>query len=389
VTKYLILIIAGLRRRPLRSLLTLLAVSVAFLLFGVMHGVVSSFDRALDRMSDTRLRVMSRANILESVPIAHRERLLQIDGVTTAVPIAIFVAYYQDPVNGVSAAGMNISEFLEIVPEINVPEGQLAALLASRTGAVAGIELVEKHGWQLGDRIPLKSLLWMHEETGQDWTFDLLAIANGGAGDDRAMAQELWFHYDYLDQGRTTGRGRVNQFVLGIESQDQAERIARDVDALFANSPDETTTLNEKQYLKSNLRRIGDVESFVYYVLAAVFFTLLFMTATNLVQGIRERTSELGIMRALGFQGGDLGMLVVAESAALCIFGAVFGLGVAGMLFPLVFEAFGIGGVTLSSRVYLQGLGIALVMAVMASAWPAWRAASVDVVDAIAGENRR
>jgi putative ABC transport system permease protein len=387
--KYVGLIGAGLRRRPLRSTLTVLAVAVSFLLFGVMHGVVSSFDRALELMSDVRLRVMSRANILESMPIAHRERLLRIEGVTTAVPIAIFVGYYQDPANGLNAAALDVAGFLDVLPEIRVPPEQLKAVLGNRMGAIAGVMLAEKYGWRIGDRIPIKSSLWMHQQTGQDWVFELEAIANAGPDDNKTFAQELYFHYDYLDQARATGQGRVNQFILGIDDSDQAQRLAQEVDALFANSSDETITMNEKQYLQSNLRRLGDVESFVYYILSAVLFSLLFMTATNMVQAIRERTSELGIMRAIGFQGRELALLIGAESAVLCLVGATLGLALAGGLFPSVFANFGFQGVSLGGGVYLQGLGIALGLAMVASAWPAWRAATLKVVDAIAGEGRR
>jgi putative ABC transport system permease protein len=309
--------------------------------------------------------------------------------VTTAVPIAIFVGYYQDPANGLNAAALDVAGFLDVLPEIRVPPEQLKAVLGNRMGAIAGVMLAEKYGWRIGDRIPIKSSLWMHQQTGQDWVFELEAIANAGPDDNKTFAQELYFHYDYLDQARATGQGRVNQFILGIDDSDQAQRLAQEVDALFANSSDETITMNEKQYLQSNLRRLGDVESFVYYILSAVLFSLLFMTATNMVQAIRERTSELGIMRAIGFQGRELALLIGAESAVLCLVGATLGLALAGGLFPSVFANFGFQGVSLGGGVYLQGLGIALGLAMVASAWPAWRAATLKVVDAIAGEGRR
>jgi putative ABC transport system permease protein len=386
--KYLTLVGAGLRRRPFRSVLTVLAVAVAFLLFGVLHGVVSSFDRALDLMSDARLRVMSRANLLETIPIAYRQRLLGIDGVTGVVPVAIFVGYFQNPTQRFNGAGIDLAEFLEVMPEVQIPPDQRAALLGNRTGAVAGAQLAERFGWTVGDRIPVISQLWLNESSGQDWTFDLEAIANGSPGDNKAVAQELWFHYDYLDESRSAGKGRVHQFILSIDDPARADAIANEVDSLFANSADETITLDEKQYLRSNLRRIGDVEAFVYYILSAVLFTLLFMTGINVLQAIRERTPELGIMRALGFEGSSLGLLVLLEAAALCLAGAALGMLAAGVLFPSVFATFGVDGVRLAPTVYAQALALALTLAVVASVWPAWRAATVNVVSAIEGRRR-
>jgi putative ABC transport system permease protein len=387
--KYLTLILAGLRRRPLRTTLTVLAVAVAFLLFGVMHGLVSSFDRIGDALGETRLRVLSRANFLETLPISYMDRIAEVEGVRRVVPVAIFVGYYQSPINQVSGAGMDVAGFLDVLPEIHVPPDQLQALLTTRTGAVAGVLLTERFGWKIGDRIPIKSLLWMNEETGQDWTFDLVAIANAGPEDERAFAQELWFHYDYLDESRTSGKGRVNQFVVGLADGADPDTVAGAIDALFVNSSDETSTLNEKQYIESNIQRIGDIESFINYILSAVLFTLLFMTATNMVQAIRERTGEIGIMRAVGFRGGSLGVLVVIESVVICVAGALLGLGIAGILFPSVFARFGLQGIGLGAGVYLQGLILAAALAVAAGAWPAWRAGTLSVVDAIAGERRR
>jgi putative ABC transport system permease protein len=287
-----------------------------------------------------------------------------------------------------NGAGIDLTGFLEVMTEVRIPPDQREALFETRTGAVAGAQLAERMGWRLGDRIPVVSQLWLNEDSGQDWTFDLVAIANGGPEDNKAVAQELWFHYDYLDEARATGKGRVHQFILSIDDPARAQAIAREVDATFANSADETITLDEKQYLRSNLRRIGDVESFVYYILSAVLFTLLFMTGINVLQAIRERTTELGIMRAMGFEGGSLGMLVVVEAGVLCLAGAVLGMLTAGLVFPLVFAAFGVDGIELPLSVYAQAFGIALLLAVLASAWPAWRAATLNVVTAIEGRRR-
>ena len=386
--KFLRLVWAGLRGRPLRSILTTLAVAVAFLLFGIMHGVVSSFDAVTDQMSDVRLRVMSRANILETLPVSYRERILRIDGVTDAVPVGIFIGYYQQPLNQVTGAGMDIDALLRVMPEIKVPDDQFEVLRRTRTGAVVGALLAERYGWQLGDKVPLKSMMWMNADTGEDWTFDVVAIANGGPDDDKSRGQELWFHYDYLDEARAAGKGRVNQFVLGIEDREQSSAIAQAVDEMFANSADETSTLNEKQYIEQNLRQVGNVEAFVYYILSAVLFTLLFMTAINMVQAIRERTTELGIMRALGFSGDALGVMVVLESLVICVVGALLGLALAAQVFPGVFASFGIDGISLDGKVWVQGLGLAVVLALIAGGWPAWRAASLNVVEAIARVRR-
>ena len=123
--KYLPLLWAGLWRKPIRTILTVLSIVVAFLLFGVLNGVISGFDYAASKMSDTRLRVMNRANILESMPISYEARIAEVPGVRIVAHLSILVAYYQDPKNGFSAAGLTLGPFAKMYPEMKVPADQI------------------------------------------------------------------------------------------------------------------------------------------------------------------------------------------------------------------------------------------------------------------------
>ncbi|MCZ6460069.1 MAG: ABC transporter permease [Gammaproteobacteria bacterium] len=383
--KYLFLIRAGLWRKPVRTILTALATIVAFLLFGVMHGVTASFDEALDLMSDTRLRVMSRANFLEPMPLAHRARIEQLAGVTRVAHLVIFPAYYQDLRNGISAAALSVEDFLEVFPEIKVPEEQQQAMQRTRTGAIVGHNLARKYGWQIGDIVPLKSMLWTRDGGSQDWAVEIVAIANAGPDDEQIFASELYFNYEFLDESRATSKGTVHQFIVGLESPELASSVAKSIDELFANSADETNTLDEKQYLTSMVGRLGNVGYFVNAVLGAVLFTLLFLTGTTMAQSARDRVSEFGILKAIGFTDTSVFMMVVVESMILSVLAAGVGLGIAATVFPSVFAAFGLAGITLAPSVYLLGLAIAAVLAVCVSVWPAWRSRSLSIAEAMSG----
>ena len=173
----------------MRTVLTGLGVTVAFLLFGIMHGVIASFDTALDKMSETRLRVQSRASAFEAMPIAHAGRILQVEGVKRVVPFSIVAAYYQEPKNGFSSAAMDIEAFLEVIPEIRVPPEQVEAMMRTRTGAIIGVKLAEKYGWSIGDQVPIKSIFWTNEDGTPGWTVEI-------AGDLRCVrrADEIQHH---------------------------------------------------------------------------------------------------------------------------------------------------------------------------------------------------
>ncbi|MCZ6853916.1 MAG: ABC transporter permease [Gammaproteobacteria bacterium] len=383
--KYLFLIVAGLWRKPVRTVLTALATTVAFVLFGVMHGVLASFDEALDLMSDTRLRVMSRANFLEALPIAHKSRIEQVSGVTKVAHIAIFPAYYQDLSNGISAAALSVDEFLEVIPDLKVPEDQREAMRRTRTGAIVGNNLAVQYGWKIGDRIPLKSMLWSNADGSQDWVFDIVAIANAGPDDEQVFAGEIYFNYEYFDEARATGKGTVHQFIVGIETPEQAAPIAKEIDEMFANSSYETNTLNEKQYITAMLSRIGNVSYFVNAVLGAVLFTLLFLTGTTMMQSARERIPEFGVLKSLGFTDTSVFVMVLVESLVISVLAAGLGLGIAAMVFPSVFAAFGISGITLAPSVWLLGFAIAVALAVGVAVWPAWRTRSLSIAAAVSG----
>ena len=330
--KYLFLIRAGLWRKPIRTVLTGLGVAVAFLLFGLMHGVIAGFDTALDTMSETRLRVQSRASGIESMPIAHANRIAQLKGVQRIAPFSAVGAYYQEPKNSFSSAALDIEAFLEVLPEIKIPPEQVDAMMRTRTGAIIGATLAEKYGWSIGDQIPIKSFLWTNEDGTADWMVEIAAIANAGPDDDKLFAGEMYLHWDYFDESRATGKGTVHQFVVAIDDPTRAGAIAEEIDALFANSSDETTTVNEREYITSFIRQAGDVRSFVAYVLGAVLFTLLFLTGTTMMQSIRDRTAEFGVLKSIGFTDTSVFVMVLTESLVLCVLAALLGLGIAASL---------------------------------------------------------
>ncbi|MCZ6888284.1 MAG: ABC transporter permease, partial [Gammaproteobacteria bacterium] len=178
--KYATLIIAGLRRSTVRTVLTGLAIAVAFLLFGLMHGTMASMDAAIDNFSEQRIMVSSRASSMETLPIAHRGRIESLDEVTVISPTEYFSGFYQEPSQSFGIAAVDLVPFLALYPEVVVPEDQLQTLLRTPTGISVGAVLAQRYGWALGDRIPLISRRWTNTDGSRNWTFEIIAIHNGG-----------------------------------------------------------------------------------------------------------------------------------------------------------------------------------------------------------------
>ena len=384
--KYLPLLWAGLWRKPIRTVLTVLSIAVAFLLFGVLNGVIAGFDGALLKMSETRLRVMNRANILEAMPISYEAQIARVPGVRNVSHLAIMVAYYQDPKNGFSAAALALDPFVEMFPQIKVPAEQLEVMRKNRSGAIVGAELAKRFNWKIGDRITLHSMNWVKEDGSPEWTFDIAGLANAGPDDDRQFANELYFNYEYLDEARATGKGTVHQYAVSIDDASRASQIALAIDRLFANSSAETTTMNEKEYVIAQVRQVGDVQMFVNSIIGAVLFTLLFLAGNTMSQSVRDRIPELGVLKTLGFSDNSILLLVAVEASVLCLFAAALGLAIAAAVFPTVFGALNFtGAIPLPGRVWATGAGIALLLATLSATLPAWRARRLTIVEALSG----
>jgi putative ABC transport system permease protein len=384
--KYLPLLWAGLWRKPIRSVLTLLSITVAFLLFGVLNGVISGFDYAASKMSEMRLRVVNRANVLESMPISYEARIARVPGVRIVSHLSILIGYYQEPRNNVSAVGLMLEPFAQMFSEMKVPADQVAAMRTTRDGAVVGAELAKRYNWHIGDRITLHSLNQVKTDGSSEWTFQIVGLAQAGEHDEKVFANELYFNYDYLDEARATGKGTVHQYAILIDDAGRASEISQAIDHEFANSSAETSTMNEREYLVTQLRQIGNVRLFVYYIIGAVLFTLLFLAGNTMAQSVRDRVPELGVLKTLGFSDTTVWVLIVVEASVLCLIAAGLGLAIAAVLFPHIFGALNIvGAIPLPGVVWVAGFVLAIGLAALSALFPALRARRLTIVEALAG----
>jgi putative ABC transport system permease protein len=379
--KFIPLIWAGLWRKPLRTIFTLLSIVIAFLLFGMLQGVNAAFSLALERSHLDRLYVMSRISLTEQLPSAYAMQIEGVPGVTGVALSNWFGAWFQDPKNFVAAFAIDPARFFPLYPELTLPPEALDAMLHTRTGALIGRALAEKFGWKIGDRIPLHSTIWVKQDGNSDWSFDIVGILDYPDDPDRAAG--FYLNYSYFDEARTEDRGSVGWFVARVADPAQSAPVAEAIDRLFANSPDETKTQNEKEFQQSFMKQIGDIGFITNSIVGAVFFTLLFLTGNTIMQSVRERIPELAVLKTLGFSDTGVLALILAESLLLCLTGACLGLAGAHALFP-VLKAY-IGRSRLSPIVLLWGLCAALLLAVIAGLPPAWRAKRLAIVDALAG----
>ena len=381
--RYFPLVWAGLWRKPARTILTLLSVAAAFLLFGILHGVTATFDDIIAQIGDERLRTMSRVNLLESLPLAHLPQIEAVPGVTKVAYYSIFFGYYREPDNGIDIGAISAERFFAAFPEVIVPEQQRAAMLRTRTGALVGKDLAEEHGWKVGDRVPLRSRRDTRKDGLEDWTFEIVGLYE--FEDDVFPAEEFWINYEYFDEARTFGNGTVNFYFEVIDDPNRAAAVSEAIDALFVNSSDQTQTMSEKEWVRTQINQIGDIQFFVNAIIGAVLFTLLFLTGNTMMQSIRERIPELAVLKTYGFSDRTLVALVCAEALILCGTAAVAGLALASLVLPSIFAALGAPALPTPLSIILTGFAAAVLVAIISAATPVWRVRRLNVVDALAG----
>ena len=380
--KYFVLIRAGLLRKKARTILTMLSVIVAFLLFGLLQGINQDIKRGLGD-SNNRLWTASRVGGLSSLPISAMGRIAAIEGVRSIAHLTFFGGYFRDARNALPAFAVNVDKFSAVYPELNITQTQIDAMRATRSGVLVGAPLAKKYGWKVGDKIPVGTTLWPNTEGRNNWTFDIVGIFDAVPKfAATSLGSGFWFNYDYLDESRLFDRHHVHQFIIQIGDPNRATAISSSIDKLFENSSDETRTQTENAAIQSQLKQLADIDFIANSIVGAVMFTLLFLTANTMMQSVRERIPELAVLKTLGFPAGTVCALVLMESLLLCLCAAIVGLLLAAGAVKGLGAALGTG--VLPATVVVGGLAIAVVLAVISGLAPALLAQRLKIVNALA-----
>ncbi|MGB7931206.1 MAG: ABC transporter permease [Gammaproteobacteria bacterium] len=384
--KYLPLLLAALLRKKTRTVLTLLSVAAAFTLFGMLDAVRVAFNAPQSVSGIDRLVVASRFSIIQPLPYGDLVRIETVPGVKAVAYANWFGGVYQDPKNFFANIAISLPSYLDIYPDIALPEKQKQAFLNTRTAAVVGESLARRFGWKIGDRIPLQATIFPHKNGGNVWTFDLVGIYRAAQPELRGIEQQLLFRYDYFDEGRQSGQGTVGWYIVRVEDPAEADRVAQAIDHLFANSADETKTQSEREFQLSFAKQIGDIGLIVTAIMGAVFFTLLLLTGNTMAQAIRERIPELAVLKTIGFTNRAVLVLVLSESVLLLLQGGVAGLLFARLGLPLISAASsGQLDLVMPTQSWLLGLFLMLLIGFIVGLPPALRAMRLRIVDALAG----
>jgi putative ABC transport system permease protein len=385
--KYLPLLWAGLFRKKTRTILTLASIVIAFLLFGLLQAVQTAFESGADAADAKRLLTTARYSIIESLPIAYLKRIEQVPGVVGVAYADWFGAKYQNESNAFPVFAVDPERYLAMYPEFTISPAQRETFAKTRTGAVAGVRLVERFGWKTGQTLPISSEIHPKTDGDMNWQFDLVGVIDAEDPAIRGNTDVVLINVAYFDEARQSGRGKTGWYIERIADSADAKTVSAAIDTAFMNSPDETKTQPEKEFAIGFAKQIGDIGALVTRILIAVFFTILILTGNTLAQSIRERIPELAILKTLGFSDGKVTTLVVAEAVLLLVLGGAIGMAAASAVLPVVNSNTGgrFPPLFVGVETWTWALGLALFVALAVGLPPALRARRLRIVDALAG----
>jgi len=379
-------VIANLFRKRTRTILTLLSVIMAFLLFGLLQSVNTVFNAGADFVGAARLMVQARVSFTSPLPLSMVPKLEAIPGVARVAYQEWFGGVWQENTPLIMFA-TDPQRYRDVYPEWVMPDQQWQAFEHTRTGMIVGKQLADQYGWKIGQKIPIASNIYPQKNGSKAWTFDLVGIFDGKDEVWQKRTNVAFIQQDYFDESNQFGvKGRTNFLILKLADSNQAQAISKTVDTMFENSPDETKTQTEKDFNISFVKQIGDIGLIVRWILFAVFFTLLLVVGNTMAQSVRERVPELAVLKTLGFSDGNVLGFVLAEAFVLCLFGGLLGLLLASIAGAMV--AKGTGGqfqLMLDASVWLTGVIAIVLMSLAVGLLPGLRARRLRIVDALAG----
>lgn len=324
--KYLPLLLANLMRRKMRSVLTLGSFVVALFLFGLLYTIRDAFNIGVENAGADRLVITNKVSIIQPLPFAYRDKILRVPGITHLTYANWFGGVYVDEKNFFGQFAVDVPTWRETYNNLVVPDDQWEAFAKTRTACIAGEALAKRFGWKVGDRIPIRGVIFPGA-----WDFELAGIYKGRRPNEDLT--QFWFHADYLEErGPAWHKGNIGWYVARISQPDNAASVSRQIDEVFANSSAETRSQSEQFFMASFAKQMGNIGFLMVAIGSIVFFTLLLVTGNTMAMSVRERTPELAVLKAVGYGDRFVLFFVLLESLIIAVVGGVPGLLLAKLL---------------------------------------------------------
>lgn len=379
----------NLARHPVRTLLTLGSLAVAFFLLCTLRSLVVTLDAGVRSARSDRLIVQSAVSLFVILPESYEGKIRSVEGVESTCRWTWFGGYYQDPSNFFAQFACGERTLLPIYPEIHIVGGSEEEFISDRRACILGVGLAEEFGWRVGDTVPIISALFPRTD-GSAWEFRVAAIYRSSSSviDNRTV----FFHHEYLtkslEDGAAQGPRGVGLYVVKVAPGAGREAVMGRIDALFANGPQRVQTTTEAEFQAQFVSMIGNVPFFISSIGTGVFFAILLAVLNTMLMAARQQTHDVGILKALGFGSTHVFLVLLLQSVFLTALGGGLGVllalatsdGIAASLgswFPNYF---------VSTETVILGVATAILLGIVAGLAPALRLSRLSPVEALGTE---
>jgi putative ABC transport system permease protein len=376
--KHLPYILKHLRRNWIRTGSTVLGMAVCIFLFCTLQTVLAAIEYSLQSASASRLWTRHAVSLVFTIPLSYEARIATVPGVVRTANASWFGGVYQKPENFFANFAVDMEDYLHIYPELEVAEDQQQALLADRRGILIGRGLSEKYGWKIGDSFQMESTIPPYR-VGRPFEFVVRAIYDADLvrypGTDMNQA---FFHYTYLYEAARNAYVQAGTYVVEIDDPARAGEISAAIDAMFENSDAQTKTETEGAFVAGFIALAGNLTLLLNAIGLAVTFTILLVTANTMSMAVRERRTEIAVLKTLGYPGGLVLALIMGEALLLGLMGGTLGILLGSITINALVSAPMIGAllagfptVGLTPKVAAEAMAIALLLGLMAGVVPA------------------
>ena len=374
--KFAKLVFKNILRNKLRTLLTVSSLVVSVFLIITLSTILTEFDRGSTEANPLRLVSRHSVSLGFLLPVGHLEKIKNVPGVKSAMVFSWFGGIYKDENNFFANFAVDAGKMRDIMTELKMSDAEWQAFTTNRQGAIVGKKLATLYGFTPGQRITLKSPIY-----NQSVEFIISGICTGG--DEKTM----FFHNDYLNELLPVwARDQASTFSILANSADDVPRIAQNIDSMFVNTDAPTKTESEREFALSFQAMMGGMKQFMYGIMAAITFSLLLVMGNTMAMTVRERTKEVGTLKAIGFKRGTITALFLAESLLVALIGAGIGIGAAALLFNTIdlgliipfFNAF-----VPTKQTLLGAFVLAVFVGLISVAYSAYRVSGLTIAEAL------
>jgi putative ABC transport system permease protein len=349
--------------------------------------MVLSMDAGVSASASNRLVVQSAVSLFVDLPLSYQSKIEAVDGVVATTKFQWFGGYYREEGNFFAQFAVDHEKLLELYTEIELTDGSADAFKANRIGCLIGEDVARRFSLAVGDPLPVTGTIFAKKTA---WEFKVEGIYRSSSAN--VDNNTMFFHFDYLEEtlesGDASGPRGCGTFMIEIAPGTTPERIMREVDELFTNGPQRVTTTTEAEFQRQFVSMIGGLPKFIAGIGSGVLFAIVLAALNTMLMASRERTGDLGILKALGFSDASASLLLLLESLLLCAAGGAVGVGLALLSSPILGKVLSmvLPNFTISGETVGLALGLSLLIGLVAGAIPAYRASRLRVVEALRSE---